>query len=300
MTPRSLGLVFALSAVSIFAVQDGISKHLGTAYPAVFVAMVRYWVFAVFVLVMASRNPGGVRGTATTSRPFLQVLRGVLLVAQIAISIVSFSQVGLAQTHTIFAATPLVVACLSVPILGETVGWRRWLAIGVGFCGILLIVNPLHANFDQKIIIPIICTVMFAFYSVLTRMVSRTDTSKTSFFYTGIAGAAAITLVGPFYWTVFAAEDWFWMALLCVTGMTGHYLLIRAFDLLDAVVVQPMSYIQSVLVCVIGVFLFGEVMTWNMVVGCAIVIGAGIFTIWREAKVGSKTEPAPVEPPGAL
>ncbi|MFB9951252.1 DMT family transporter [Rhizobium puerariae] len=297
MTSRSTGLLCALTAVTIFSVQDGISKHLGTAYPPIFVTMVRYWAFAGFALVLASRSPVGLKGAVTAKRLWLQIARGVLLALQIVVSITSFSRVGLAASHTIFAATPLVVACLSVPLLGEKVGWRRWTAIGIGFVGILLIVNPLHATFDAKIVIPIVATLMFGLYSVMTRLASRTDTADTSFFYTGVAGAAAITLIGPFYWTNITPGDWLWMLVLCITGMTGHYLLIRAFDLLDAVVVQPMSYIQSVLVCLIGVFVFGEVMTVNMIAGSAIVIGAGIFTIWREARLG-RTPPPAIDPPG--
>lgn len=298
MTPRTQGLFFALTAVSIFAVQDGISKHLGQAYPPVFVAMIRYWFFAAFVLALASRNPGGIKQTARSNRLVLQIIRGALLVGQIVVSIYSFSRVGLAQTHTIFAATPLVVACLSVPLLGETVGWRRWAAIGVGLLGIMLIIDPTHATFNSSIFVPVACTVMFALYSVLTRMVSRTDTSQTSFFYTGIAGAVAITLVGPFYWTTITPDYWFWMLALCITGMSGHYLLIRAFDVLDAVVVQPIFYWQTVLVCLIGTFIFGEVMTWNMIAGCVVVIGAGLFTILREAQLGKRRPP--VQPPGSL
>jgi drug/metabolite transporter (DMT)-like permease len=291
MTPRSQGLIFALTAVSIFAVQDGISKHLGQAYPPVFVAMIRYWFFAVFVLALASRNPGGIRETARSNRLFIQIVRGTLLVFQICLSIYSFAYVGLAQTHTIFAAAPLVVACLSVPLLGETVGWRRWLAIGIGFLGILMIIDPTNASFTSNIFIPLICMVMFALYSVLTRMASRSDTSKTSFFYTGIAGAVAITFVGPFYWTTITPDYWFWMGALCVTGMTGHYLLIRAFDVLDAVVVQPIFYWQTVLVCLIGTLIFDEVMSWNMIAGSAVVIGAGLFTILREAQLGKRRPP---------
>ncbi len=300
MTPRSTGLLFALTAVGIFAIQDGISKHLGTAYPPIFITMIRYWAFAGFVVAVASRSAGGLKSAATPNRPWLQVARGVLLVAQIVVSIFSFSRVGLAATHTIFAATPLIVACLSVPLLGEKVGWRRWAAIGVGFVGILMIVNPLQARFDSRIVIPIIGTAMFALYSVLTRLASRTDRAETAFFYTGFAGAVAISFIGPFYWSHITPVDWIWMLVLCITGMSGHYLLIRAYSLLDAVAVQPMFYVQTVLVCIIGVLLFDEVMTANMVVGCAIVIGAGIFTIWREARAGRTQPRPPIEPPGAL
>ncbi|WP_159998363.1 DMT family transporter [Roseomonas sp. 18066] len=286
MTPRATGLLCALSAVTIFAMQDGISKHLGDAYPPILIAMLRYWAFAGFAILLASRAPGGLRRTAAARRPWLQAARGVLLAVQIGLSIYSFSRVGLAATHTLYAGTPLVVACLSVPFLGERVGWRRWTAIGIGFLGILLIINPLQATFDSRIAIPALGTVLFGVYSVMTRLGSRSDSAGTAFLYTGVAGAIAISLVGPFYWTQITLADWCWMLTLCVTGTTGHYLFIRAFALLDAVVVQPMTYIQTVLVCLMGVFVFGEVMTMNMILGCAIVIGAGIFTIWREAMLG--------------
>ena len=298
MTPRTTGLLFALLAVSIFAVQDGISKHLGSAYPPIFITMIRYWAFAGFALFLASRTTGGLKQTASANSLFLQISRGVLLVSQIVVSVFAFSRVGLAQSHTIFAAAPLVVACLSVPILGEKVGWRRWSAIGVGFIGILIIINPLHASFDVKIVIPMISTTMFALYSVLTRLGSRSDTPETAFFYTGIAGAVAITVIGPFYWTEITLGDCFWMIVLCITGMSGHYLLIRAYTLLDAVAVQPIFYVQTVLVCIIGVFIFNEVMTLNMVVGSLIVIGAGGFTLWRESRLGKKL--AKVDPPASI
>lgn len=298
MTSRSTGLLFALVAVSIFSIQDGISKHLGTVYPPIFITMIRYWAFAGFAMFLASRTTGGLRQTAVANRLWLQICRGVLLATQIVISIYAFSRAGLAQTHTIFAAAPLVVACLSVPILGERVGWRRWTAIGVGLTGILVIINPLHATFDVNIIFPIIGTMMFAFYSVLTRLGSRSDTADTAFFYTGVAGAIAITVIGPFYWTHITLFDWFWMIILCITGMSGHYLLIRAYSMLDAVAVQPIFYVQTVLVCLIGVFIFGEVMTPNMIAGSIIVIGAGVFTIWREARAGSKA--ARINPPGEI
>ncbi|ONG50294.1 hypothetical protein BKE38_18685 [Pseudoroseomonas deserti] len=293
MTSRASGLLYALGAVAIFAMQDGISKHLGDAYPPILIAMVRYWAFAGFAILLASRSSVGLRRTAAARRPWLQVARGVLLAVQIGLSIFSFSRVGLAATHTLYAGTPLVVACLSVPFLGERVGWRRWTAIGIGFLGILLIINPLQASFDAKIAIPAVGTVLFAVYSVMTRLASRTDTSGTAFLYTGVAGAIAISLAGPFFWTAITPADWLWMLTLCVTGTVGHWCFIRAFDLLDAVVVQPMTYIQTVLVCLIGVFVYGEVMSLNMIAGCAIVIAAGIFTIWREAMLARRAAQPP-------
>jgi drug/metabolite transporter (DMT)-like permease len=284
MNRRTTGLVFSLSAVTIFAAQDVVSKHLGSLYPPIFIIMIRYWAFALFVILMSARMPGGIAGVAKSKRPFLQIARGVILVVQICFAITSFVLVGLSQTQSIFAATPLVVAALSVPLLGEKVGWRRWTAIAVGMFGVLMIINPTEADLDIKVILPVIGSIIFAFYAITTRLAGRVDSSATSFFYTGVAGAAAISFVGPFYWTPLAHEDWIWMGALCLTGMSGHYLLIRAYDLVDAVTVQQIGYVQVVLVCILGVLIYGEVLTINMILGALLVIGAGLFTIWRESR----------------
>lgn len=288
MPSQSVGYLYALAAFTIFAAQDGISKHLGSAYPPVFVTMLRYWAFAVFVVILAARSQGGIRQAVSTRRFFLQASRGVLLAVQIVLSIISFSIVGLAHTHSIFASAPLIVAALSVPILGEHVGWRRWLAILVGFVGVLIILKPDDSGFDVTLIVTFTAALMLALYSVLTRLASRSDPAITSFFYTGVPGALVLTLVGPFYWVNMIPADWGWMLALCITGMSGHYLLIRAFELADAASVQPFSYYQLVLVSIVGVTLYGEVLSVHMIVGAAIVIAAGLFTIWREQMAARK------------
>ncbi|CAD7044048.1 EamA/RhaT family transporter [Pseudorhizobium endolithicum] len=298
MTSRATGLAFALLAVTIFSIQDGVSKHLADNYPAVFIAMMRYWAFAAFALLLASRSRGGVIGTATSPRPALQIFRGVLLAVQIVVAITSFAVVGLAQSQAIFQSAPLIVALLSVPLLGERVGWRRWTAIAIGFLGVLLILKPETGGFDISLLLPIAGAVMYSLYSITTRLASRTDTANTSFFYTGVAGAAAISIIGPFYWSSFAGNDGWWMLLLCILGVVGHYLLIRAFDHIDAVIVQSMSYLQLVLVTLIGVFIYGETLGFNMVAGSLIVVCAGLFTIYREARSGRRTPR--IDPPGEI
>lgn len=292
MTGKTRGLVFALSAVTIFAGQDVISKHLGTLYPPIFITMIRYWAFAIFVLMLTARTRGGIAAAARTRRPLLQIARGVILVVQIVIAVYSFALVGLSHTQSIFAATPLFVAAMSVPLLGEKVGWRRWTAICIGLFGVLMIINPSTASLKLELLLPIAGSSIFALYAITTRLASREDSSTTSFFYTGIAGAIAISFVGPVFWADLAPQDWIWMAALCCTGMSGHYLLIRAYDLVDAVTVQQIGYVQVVLVCVLGVVIYGEVVTLNMLLGAALVIGAGFFTIWRESRL-ARTRLAP-------
>ena len=279
------GIHFVLLAVTFFALQDGISKHLAESYPVVFFVMIRYWFFAAFVLALASRSPGGIPGATRTRMPVIQVLRGVLLVAQILVIVTSFDIVGLAATHSIFALHPLLATLLAIPVLGEAVGWRRLAAVGVGFAGVLVIMRPGTGVFDPDALIALLAAVMFAVYGVLTRLASRADGSgDAAFFYTGVAGAAAVTLVGPFYWTPMAWADIAWLGLLCFTGMSGHYCLIRALDATEAVRIQPFIYLQMVFAVIIGAVVFGEEIDPWGVAGLALIIGAGLYAIWREAQ----------------
>lgn len=288
MDSKRTGYLFTLLAILIFSLQDAISKHLGSLYPPVFIAMLRFWAFGAFAMALGARSPGGLRVAAATKRPALQILRGVLLACQIVVTITAFTTVGLAHSQAILASGPIFVALLSMPLLGERVGWRRWTAIGVGLCGVLIILNPGGGGFDMGVLLPLVSALMFAVYVIATRLVSRDDTASTSFFYIGVAGAAAISLVGPFFWTNLTPGDWLWMGLLCITGMSSHYFLIRAYDLLDAAAVQPLTYLQVVLAAIIGVGIFGETLNLNMVLGSAIVVGAGIFTVWRESVVARR------------
>jgi drug/metabolite transporter (DMT)-like permease len=283
MKSKAHGYFFALAATTIFSFQDAVSKHLGDHYSPIFVTMIRYWAFAAFCILVASRKPGGLRAAASTTRPVLQIFRGVMLAVEVMIVITAFANAGLAHSTAVLSATPLVVTMLSIPFLGEHVGWRRWSAIVAGLIGVLLILKPDASGFlDPWLLLPVLCCFMYAAYLIATRLVSRTDSPATSFFYTGVAGAAIATLIGPFFWTDFVGWDKAWMGLLCITGMTGHYLVIRAYELLDASAAQPITYLGLVYASLFGVLLYGEILTWNTVAGSVIVVGAGIFTVWRE------------------
>jgi drug/metabolite transporter (DMT)-like permease len=286
MKSKAHGYLFAFAATTIFSFQDAVSKHLGDHYPPVFVTMIRYWAFGAFCILLASRKRGGLRAAASTTRPVLQSLRGVLLATEVMIVITSFAHAGLAHSTAVLSATPLLVTLLSIPLLGEHVGWRRWSAIVAGLIGVLLILKPDASGFlDPWLLLPVVCCFMYAIYLIATRLVSRTDSPATSFFYTGVAGAVTATLIGPFFWARLEGWDKAWMGLLCITGMSGHYLVIRAYELLDASAAQPITYLSLVYASFFGILLYGETLTWNIVAGSVIVVGAGIFTFWREYRL---------------
>ena len=205
-------------------------------------------------------------------QPWLQVTRALLLVAEICVALVGFVILGLVQSHAVFASYPLIVAALSGPILGERVGWRRWIAIGVGAVGMLIILQPGRGVFHPAAIIPLVSALMFAVYSLLTRYAARKDSTATSFFWTGTVGALAMTLVGLPNWEWMHGTDWSWMAALCITGASGHWLLIRCYELAEASAVQPFAYFHLIFGSAIGIVVFSEALHANVALGAFVIV----------------------------
>jgi len=287
--PR-LGMWLMCATAFIFAVQDGISRHLAGEYNVLMIVMIRYWFFAAFVITVASRKEGSIRAAAATAQPLLQMFRGLLLAGEICVMVAAFVLLGLVESHAIFASYPLLVAAFSGPILGEKVGWRRWVAIGVGFIGVLVILEPGITVFSPYAIVPLASAIMFAVYSLLTRYAARRDSAATSFFWTGVMGAIFMTIIGVWYWEPMTNSDWIWMATLCVTGATGHFLLIKTYEVAEASSVQPFAYLQLVFATLIGITVFGETLATNVAIGAVIVVGAGIFTLLRTRKVNLQAD----------
>lgn len=267
-----------LAATFVFSLQDALSRHLADAYGVLFVVMIRYWFFALFVIVLAARQAGGVRAAAATTRPGLQIARGLLLAGEICVMVTGFVLLGLVASHAIFACYPLIIAALSGPFLGERADGRRWAAIGVGFLGVLIILRPGFQVFQPAASVPLIAAAMFALYGILTRLAARHDPPAVSFFWTGVAGAIAITAVGIWHIEPMARADWGWMAALCLTGASGHWLLIRAYDLSEAAEVQPFAYFQLVFASAIGVLILGETVEWPILLGAFLIVGAGLWS----------------------
>ena len=280
-----LGILLMIITTIVFASRDGLSKYLATEYNVYMVVMIRYWFFAAFVISMSSRRTGGIKRIAKTKSPILQIFRSVILVAEMCITILAFTLLGLAETHAIFASYPLIIAMLSGPILGEYVGWRRWLAISVGFIGILIILNPGNGIFSPYALVPLAGAILFALYGLLTRYVGQYDNSITSFFWTGVVGSIAMTVVGLNFWDPVSKSDWSIMLLLSASGVVGHYLLIKCYEVAEASAVQPFAYLQLIWASMIGIIIFGEQITTNVLIGACIIVGAGLFTLWRERKV---------------
>lgn len=282
------GVILMIGASFVFAVQDGLSRHLSEATNVFMITMVRYWFFAVFAIAIGWREAGSIRAAAQTSRPGLQITRGVLLVVEIWVMVSAFVVLGLVESHAIFACYPLIATLLSVTFLGERVGWRRVVALLAGLIGVLVILQPGAGVFSVEALIPLTAALMFATYGVLTRLAAQSDSAVTSIFWTGVAGAVVATLVGVFFWEPMSAANWVWMALLCVASASSHYLLIRAYALARAADIQPFAYFQLAFAVPIGVLAFGDALGLRVFAGGALIVGAGVYTFLRMRRVEAR------------
>lgn len=284
----TLGTLLMIGATFIFAMQDGISRHLADSYNVFMIVMIRYWAFAAFVVALSMRQ-GGIAKALRSQRPKLQFFRGALLALEVLIMITAFVRMGLVDAPAIFAAYPLLITALSGPILGERIGWRRWAMVAVGFVGVIIIIRPGSGVFSFDALIAFTAAFGFALYGLLNRYVSRFDGANVTFFYTGIAGMVVTSLVGVWHWEPMLPSDWLWMGLLCMTGIAGHYMLIKAYELSEASAIQPFAYLQLPFAAVLGVFVFGDVIRANVVIGAIIVVGAGVFTFLRAQQLARRS-----------
>ena len=284
----SKGIWLMIAAVTVFAMQDGFSRHLAETYNTFVVIMIRYWLFSVFVLILAWRQPQGFRAAVRTRHPWLHLMRASLLIAEVCVIVYGYTLIGLINSHAIFAVCPLLVAGLAVPLLGERIVWQRWLAIGAGLAGVLIILQPGSGVFSLASLLPLAAATMFAIYSLLTRLTTRDEPAFVALFWSGIIGMVLVSAVGLPNWEPMTGPDWLWMTVYALLALLGNWLLIRCYEVAEASSVQPFAYLQIVLVSLIGIVVYGEVLRTPVLIGGAIVVGAGLFALLhsrRQAKV---------------
>ena len=282
------GIVALVIATLFFAGQDAITKHLTETLPVVQIIFVRFFFFTLFAIVYATRQIGLTKAFQSNMR-WQQILRGLLIVGEIGLFAWCLKYMGLAEMHAIFACFPLVITALSVPMLGEQVGWRRWLAVALGFLGTLIIIQPGSGEINIFALLVLVCVLMFATYNLLTRKVSRVDHFETSLLYFGVVGFIASLIVIPFFWQAPNTHEIAWLAVISITSIIGHLLLIKALQLAPAVILQPFNYFVLVWAIVIGYFAYDEVLNNIALTGAGLVVISGIYIARREYIVTRNT-----------
>lgn len=285
--PARAGILLVIAASFCFASMDAMSKILAQDHAILQILWFRYMVFTVFALAIAQRR--GVRRTLVSQRPWLQAFRALLLVAENAVFVLAFRYLPLADVHALGASAPLMVVALSVVLLGETVGIRRWSAVLVGFVGVLIIIRPGLQEIEWPLLIPLVGALMWALYQILVRLCSRTDGSDTTLLWSALVGLAATSVTGPFVWVPPDREAWVLLVVLAVAGSIAHYALIKGLQLAEASAVQPYTYTLLVFAAFWGLAVFGDIPDAWTILGATIIVGSGLYTWYRERQLARST-----------
>jgi drug/metabolite transporter (DMT)-like permease len=235
------GILFALIAVLTFGIQDAVAKALVQTYSPFHITMMRFWAFAAFSMFLVARQ-GPLRRALQTKHPWLQIVRGLLLVFDIWFFAIAVKTVPLAELQAISLVYPLMVTLLAIPLLGEKVGMFRFAAVGIGFLGAMVIVRPGGLPLDWGVGFAVLSSAAYAVYACLTRIVSRDDSTATSMVYVGLIGLVLSTAVGVGTWTPMDLNGVLLAFVVMSTTCIAHGLMIAALKIAPASVLQPFSY----------------------------------------------------------
>ena len=281
----AMGIAVMVAGMIILASTDAVSKHLTLSYAVIQILWVRFAVFGAVGTFLALRKNGfaGLR----TKRPVAQVARAVILNLANFIFVYSLSQMPMADAHSIMAIAPLLITAASVPLLGEVVGIRRWLAIAVAFGGMLIILRPGTGVFDPVSLVPLAGAGCFACYTILTKVISRDDGHETTLFYTGVIGFFLMSVLAPFDWVEPVGIDWFWLIVAGVGGTLAHVCIIVALHMAPASTLQPFNYTMLVWATVLGFLVFGDLPDSWTVTGALVIVASGLYSWHRERLANS-------------
>ncbi len=288
----ALGIGLTLAAMFGFAVMDAISKVLGQQLSVPQILWVRYILYTM--LAVAVLRPLGLRKVFHSRQPKLQLARSLLIIIENGVFVYAFTLMPLADMHAIAAASPLLVIALSVPLLGEKVGWRRWAAVIAGFLGVLLIVRPGLKTLDWPMLVAISGALLWGVYQVLVRMCSRTDSSETTWLWTAVVGLLATSIVGPATWVWPDASGWAMLFAIAALGTACHWAFIKALSVTEASALQPYSYTLFVWAAIIGVVWFRDIPDRWTLAGAAVIIASGLYA-WHRERVRTREQDAPAE-----
>lgn len=290
---RRLGIVLMVLSAGLLTLGDGIAKWLSATYPIGEIIFFRGLV-VVLLLVLLLLPASRVR-TLLPRRLGPQLWRALFFVAATFLMIWSLSLLPIATATAITFAAPIITTAAAPWLLGEFVGWRRWLAVLAGFCGVLLIVSPLGGQWTWALLIPLGAAAAQSLRDMSTRRLVGTETNESVVFVTMTATMFAGVLTVPFGWINPSAWQWImpsgWdLALIVCFGMTtcaAYVMQVAAFRAAEAAFLAPFKYASILWAVLIGFVVWGHLPSLTIVVGTLIIVGSGIFIWWREAVVRS-------------
>ena len=274
------GIALVLASTIFLGTSDVTAKYLSATLPSIEIAWIRFLVFAM-IMVPAMR-PGTRLFARHSSRPGLQVMRGIALLSSSLFFISGLRFLPIAEASATGFIAPLFVTALSIAFLGEKVGVRRWLATIAGLIGVLIILRPGSSAFHPAAFFPIVSALAWACTLIMTRMMSGTERAITTMTYSSIAGVCILSALVPFVWVTPTWHDIAFGILIGVASTAGQWIVVLAFRYADASVLAPFSYTQLLWVSVLGFLVFGEVPDAYTITGAAFIVASGLYTAHRE------------------
>jgi len=293
--PMLRGILLMCAGVSMFPFMNVAVKLLAPNYPAAQITWARFTGHLMVMLVVFL--PQYRWALFRTRRPLVQLGRSALMLVSNLVFVMAIGAVPLATASAIGFTSPLLVTALSVPLLQEQVGWRRWSAVVVGFAGALMVIRPGSGFRDPAVLLILFSSFAYALYQIATRLV-RTDTAATGIIFAALLGSLGMSLAMPFIFVMpRSLLDMVLFVTLGLLGGAGHYMVIRAFQLGPAAVIAPLGYVELIGSVVLGYLLFGnfpDVWTW---LGSGVIIASGIYIAMRERLRRAARESMPVDKP---
>ncbi|MCS3470030.1 drug/metabolite transporter (DMT)-like permease [Pseudomonas sp. JUb42] len=274
------GIALLVLATFLFSSHDTLSKYLSGFYPIFMVVWVRYVVHTVLMACIFMPSAG--LRVLRTKRPGLQALRAGCLLGTSLFFTTGLMYIPMAEATAINFLAPLLITALSVPLLGETVTRKQWAAVLVGFSGVLIIVHPGGELFTPASLLPLCSALCFAFYQLLTRMLSTYDSPTTSNFFAGLFNSLVMSALVPFFWQTPQLKHLPFMLALGTFGMVAHLLLTQAFRFAAPAMLAPFSYCQIVFAGLLGYIVFDHAPSLLAQLGITVICLSGLAAAWQQ------------------
>lgn len=275
------GVGFLLAAFLMFALLDVSSKYLSRFYPIPGLVWARYSVHLLLMLILF--GPRMRLDLVYSKRPRLQIVRGLLLLVTTSLFMTAIKYMPLAEASAIAFSSPLLLAILSGPLLGERTSRAVWIAVGLGLTGVFIILRPGGGLLTWAAVLPVAMAFTNSFYHILTRKLAAQENPATSLFYTALAGTVVMSAALPFAWVPPANLAHAAMIVgLGILGGGGHYLLFHALRRTQPSVLGPFSYVHLIWVGALGYLVFDEFPDRWALAGMGVIVASGIYVAFSE------------------